>query len=121
MGDQRIALVETFEFRIGEPGRLDEFELSRDVGVEADETQPPLHHAIATGVCGFKSVLAPAAQNAVKPRGRNQVVVRMVASVTQDADQPREQATGAFRESGVARIGAADMGAIGTGGAVTSV
>ena len=70
---------------------------------------------------GFEDVLAAAAQNAMKPRRRNQVVVRMLAAEAQNADQPREQAVGAFREIGVARIGAADMGAVGTGGAVRIV
>ena len=121
IADQRIALVETFEFRIGEPGRLDEFELPRDVGIEADETQPPLHHAIAALAGRFEHVLTAAAENAMKPGRRNQVVVRMLAAETQDADQPRPPAPGAFREIGVARIGAADMGAVGTGGAVRIV
>src|SRR4029450_5764429 len=96
----------------------DELELSRDVGVEADEAKTPLNDGAALVAGGVEDILAAAAQNAMKPRRGNEVVVWVLTAEAQNAKQPLEQAAGAFRKIGVTGIGATDVCAVGTRGGV---
>src|SRR5499426_207862 len=114
VAEQRIALAgEPVELAPDEPRALHELELALDVGREAHEMETYFR----TGRIrrdeprGGRAVpvLAPAAKQAMKARGGDQILVQRRRIESQDPPEAREESAPARRQIRIARIGPPDV------------
>src|SRR6185369_9347927 len=110
--EQRITLVEPLELRERQPRRLNELELSRDVGVEANEAKSALHRRCAVFIRRPDHVFATAPQDPMKARRRDQIVVWMLAGKAERPQKPGKQSARSLREIRVPRVRTSDVRAV---------
>src|SRR5439155_10262824 len=92
---------------------LDEFELTRDVGIQADEMQTTCRVWHIWLQCGVRRNLptefASAPDDAMKAAGRHQILAQILMTKTEHADQLPYQALASTWHVAGARIGSANM------------